>query len=124
MMNKMMKTMMAIAAFALGIGNAHAESNHFHFTRKIVTFTSGLDGRSYWMKTNYAQQARIDGINLAHTCIRYHLNIGQAIYLAQGRAYSMMAGTGLAAIVNVYGEILAASTKKELNRLGYFYPLY
>lgn len=116
-MKKLILSILAIVSLA---SFAYADSN-FRMTRTRVSFTSDLDGNRYWMNTNYAQQARIDGIRLAHYCIRYNVNFGQAIYLAQRRAYSMAAGTGYAAIVNVYGEILAASAKKELNRCGYYY---
>jgi hypothetical protein len=117
----MKKLLLSIVAVISLAPVCWADSN-FHVTRSRVNFTSDLDGNRYWMNTNYAQQARIDGINLADYCISNNLNLGQAIYLAQTRAYSMIAGTGYAALVKLYCEILAISARQELNRCGFYYP--
>jgi hypothetical protein len=117
-MKKLLLTILAVISLAPA---CWADSN-FHVTRSRVNFTSDLDGNRYWMNTNYAQQARIDGINLAHYCISNNLNLSQAVYLAQTRAYSMMAGTGYTALAKLYCEILTVSARQELNRCGFYYP--
>jgi hypothetical protein len=124
-MKTMLKTMMAVAAFALTIGNmssASAAEYNCRVRGSKVTFTSGDDGRRYWMSTGLARQAIIDGVNLAHYAIANNLSKGAAVEYIMYRAYQQAGAIGYPTLVHFYGNLVVASAKRELNRCGYYYP--
>jgi len=61
-----MKTMMAVAAFALATGNAQAYDADYNVKHvgSTVTFTSALDQKSYFVSSEIFDQAQEEGVKL------------------------------------------------------------
>jgi hypothetical protein len=124
-MKTMMKTVMAVAAFALAIGNVQARNFFDDYNVRVegtkMYFTSGGDGRDYWMDVSLCAQAALDGLDLARLANSHNDTRSlddQLEYISRGSEMcSAKLGDALPAVKHHFEIIIMQQGINELRRL-------